>query len=153
SRSDNVASFHTWIVGAVVHGLEFSSFGGFPSWVTAMATSLESIGYDAAIAYNWAALSASTTPGAVMNAAPGVGAQIDQTLGSPPIQPNDVVDLHLIGHSRGADVATIAAGLLDQNSPPLKGGYLKLTLLDPHPARNGPVAYASASNGPIGQLV
>ena len=26
-------------------------------------------------------------------------------------------------------------------------------MLDPHPARNGPVAYDSASNGPIGQLV
>jgi hypothetical protein len=153
SQSVNVASFRTWIIGAVVHGLEFASFGAFPSWVTALASSLESDGYDAAIPYNWAALSASTAPGVVTAAAQGLAAQINQTIANLPIQPNDVVDIHLIGQSRGADVASLAAGLLDWNAPPLQGGYLKLTLLDPHPARNGPVAYDSVSNGPIGQLV
>ena len=153
SQSVNVASFRTWIVAAVVHGLEFSSFGAFPTWVTALASSLKSDGYDAAIPYNWGALSASTAPGAVAAAAQGLAAQMNQAIANLPIQSNDVVDIHLIGHSRGADVVTIAAGLLNWNAPPLEAGYLKLSLLDPHPARNGPVAYESTSNGPIGQLV
>ena len=67
-----------------------------------------------------------------------MAAQIDQAIASLPIQPGDVVDLHLIGHSRGGDVVSLAAGLLDRSAPPLGGGFLELTLLDPHPARNGP---------------
>ena len=63
-----------------------------------------------------------------------------------------MVDVHLIGHSRGGDVVSLAAGLLNRFAPPLAGGFLELTLLDPHPARNGPVAYYSSSTGPIGAL-
>src|SRR5262249_53322482 len=85
--------------------------------------------------------------------AQGLAAQINQTIAKLPTQPNDVVDLHLIGHSRGAVVVTTTAGLLDWNAPPLAGGYLKLTLLDPHPARTSPVAYGSAAKCAIGRLV
>jgi hypothetical protein len=148
-----VASFRTWIVGAVVHGLELSSFGAFPSWVMAMAATLSADGYDAAIPYNWAALSAVPASGAVVTAAQGLAAQIDRTIASLAVQPGDVVDIHLIGASRGGDVVSLAAGLLDWNAPALRDGYLKLTLLDPHPARNDAVAYESSSNGPIGRLV
>src|SRR5205823_10321759 len=87
SQSDNVVSFRTWIVGAVVHGLEFSSFGAFPSWVTTMTSSLLANGYDVAIPYNWAALSASPVAGAVTTAAQGLAAQLNQTIPALPIQP------------------------------------------------------------------
>ena len=49
----------------------------------------------------------------------------------------DVVDVHFIGHSRGTVVVDQAA--LDLNGttdPALRGGYIKMTLLDPHPANN-----------------
>jgi hypothetical protein len=151
--SNDVASFRTWIVGAVTHGLEFSSFGEFPSWVTTMTSSLRADGYDAAIPYDWSALSTVPAPSAIVQASLGLSSQIDQTIARLPVQPNDVVDVHLIGYSRGADVVSMAADLLDWNTTPLRGGYLKLTMLDPHPAHNGPVAYDSVSTGPIGQLV
>jgi pimeloyl-ACP methyl ester carboxylesterase len=150
SKADNVTSFRTWIVGGVTHGLELD--GQFPSWVTSIASGLKADGYDAAIAFNWAQLSAVPAPGSVPAAAQLMAAQISQVIAALPIQANDVVDVHLVGHSRGGDVVSLAAGLLDRSKPPLSGGFLELTLLDPHPARNGPVAYESYSNGPIGTL-
>lgn len=150
SRAMDDASFRTWIVGAVTHGLEFD--GVFPSWVTSMAAGLKADGYDAAIAFNWAQLSVVAAAGTAAEAAQGMAARIDQAIASLPIQPGDVVDVHLIGHSRGGDVVSLAADLLDRSAPPLGGGFLELTLLDPHPARNGPVAYYSSSTGPIGAL-
>lgn len=50
----------------------------------------------------------------------------------------DVVDFHFIGHSRGT--VMISQALLEQQArpdPALAGSYIKLTLLDPHPANNG----------------
>ena len=49
----------------------------------------------------------------------------------------DVVDLHLIGHSRGA--VMVSQALLAAAEAPnaaLRGGYVIVTLLDPHPANN-----------------
>jgi hypothetical protein len=150
TKTDNTASFRTWIVGAVTHGLELD--GQFPPWVTMTTAGLTADGYDAVVPFDWARLSASPTPGSVQLAAQGMTAQINQAIASLPLQPGDVVDVHLIGHSRGGDVVSVVAGELNRSAPPLSGGYLKLTLLDPHPARNGPVAYYSSSNGPIGTL-
>jgi hypothetical protein len=150
TKTDNTASFRTWIVGAVTHGLELD--GQFPSWVAMTTSGLTADGYDAVVPFDWAKLSASPTPGSVPLAAQGMTAQINQAIASLPLQPGDVVDVHLIGHSRGGDVVSLVAGELNRSAPPLSGGYLKLTLLDPHPARNGPVAYDSSSNGPIGTL-
>jgi hypothetical protein len=150
SQATDVASFRTWIVGAVTHGLELD--GVFPPWVSSIAAGLKADGYDAAIAFNWAQLSMVAAAGTAAQAAQGMAAQIDQAIASLPVQPSDVVDVHLIGHSRGGDVAALAAGLLDRSAPPLGGGFLELTLLDPHPARNGSVAYYSSSTGPIGAL-
>jgi hypothetical protein len=53
-------------------------------------------------------------------------------------QPNDVVDVHLIGHSRGTVVISQASLRLSANPGPtaVRLGFLKMTILDPHPARN-----------------
>ena len=69
---------------------------------------------------------------------PGAIELIRQTADTIATLPNDVVDLHLIGHSRGAVVISQAALSLNANPGPreLQLGYLKMTLLDPHPARN-----------------
>jgi hypothetical protein len=49
-----------------------------------------------------------------------------------------VVDVHLIGHSRGAVVVSQALLALSAAPGPreLRLGYTQVTLLDPHPARN-----------------
>src|SRR5262249_3469350 len=64
--------------------------------------------------------------------------QIDTAVAALAKNPTDVVDLHLIGHSRGTVVIGQALqDLFDQpgNAPAaLAAGYKKATLLDPHPA-------------------
>ncbi len=149
--NNNTATFRIWVVGAVTSGYEPT--GQLPAWVTQMTTSLNADGYDAAIPFDWAALSALPKPGMTTLAAQGLSAQIGQTVNAlPGRQPTDVVDVHLIGFSRGGSVVAQTAGILPTNVPPLQGGFLKLTLLDPHPARNEAVPYVSVSSGPIGQL-
>ena len=47
------------------------------------------------------------------------------------------MDLHLIGHSRGAVVISQALGdLVGTTDPVLAGGYKLMTVLDPHPGNN-----------------
>jgi hypothetical protein len=49
--------------------------------------------------------------------------------------PGDVVDINFIGHSRGAVVVSeVLQDLVGTHDPALAGGYMELTLLDPHPA-------------------
>jgi hypothetical protein len=46
-----------------------------------------------------------------------------------------VVDINFIGHSRGAVVISeVLQDLNGTNDPALRGGYMEMTLLDPHPA-------------------
>jgi hypothetical protein len=68
---------------------------------------------------------------------------------------NSVVDVNLIGHSRGADVVTqVSRQLANSSVPQLRDGYLELTLLDPHPANNHwPNNAQSASVGFILPLI
>jgi hypothetical protein len=150
TKADNSASFRIWVVGAVVHGAQLD--GQFPSWVTSMTTALQADGYDAAIPFNWAAASSFRDGGVVSAEGFLLRDAVDQAAVGLPTQPNDVVDVHLIGFSRGASVVTEAASLLDRSTAPLSGGYLKLTLLDPHAATNLGVPEFSSSSGPIGTL-
>jgi hypothetical protein len=152
SPTDSFATFRIWIVGAVTHG--YQPTGQFPSWVQSTADAMKTAGYDSTVAFDWAAASALPISGVVPQAAQAMTALVNQAITSLPVGPNDVVDVHLIGHSRGGDVVSLVAGILqtERSQPPLAGGYIKLTLLDPHPSRNGPVAYYSSSNGPIGVL-
>ncbi len=63
---------------------------------------------------------------------------------------HDVIDVQLIGHSRGTSVVGQAMQeLLDNlSSQPLalQEGYFELTLLDPHPANIDTVKDVSISN-------
>jgi hypothetical protein len=61
------------------------------------------------------------------------------------VSPTDVIDTHWIGHSRGAVVNGQALAAMAQNgtmSASMAGGWVKMTMLDPHPAKNG-------ANGPL----
>jgi hypothetical protein len=138
SETNNTATFRTRVLGVVTHG--FTLLGALsvspPSWITSMANSLKSQGYDRTIAYDWTALSNLPISGMVDLAAQGMVHQIDQALDQmKALYPNDVIDVQLIGHSRGADVVSEAASMLQGNSI-VEQGTLRLTLLDPHPASN-----------------
>jgi hypothetical protein len=150
-------------VGAVTHGLQLD--GQFPAWVGATADALRQAGYDAAISFDWAALSNVPSQGmaalAGQRLAAAVANAVRQILPQP--DPGVVVVLHLIGHSRGAVVisqavpdlqALVQTGAL----PQLQGGRLRLTFLDPHPAHNthsfgvSSKAWYSAADGPLGRV-
>jgi hypothetical protein len=138
SATNNTASFRTRFLGVVTHG--FNLFGGLsfdsPTWITTMANELKAEGYDDTIAFNWTALSNLPVPGMVDLAASELVSQIDSTLARmKALYPNDVIDVMMIGHSRGADVVTEAASMLQGNAI-VNQGTLQLALLDPHPATN-----------------
>jgi pimeloyl-ACP methyl ester carboxylesterase len=149
AKANNTATFRKWVVSAVTHGVELDN--AFPAWVGDTAANLYTQGYDVAIPFDWAQFSGIPAPvtGQVAQAMAGAVGQVIQAL---PLGPGDVVDIHLIGHSRGGGLITQAAAILPTDAPPLAGGFLKLTLLDPHPTRNGEVLLFSSSGGPIGTL-
>lgn len=154
-----VAEFRTFVIGAVVHGLEYTP--GPPAWGSVMANSLKADGYDVAIPFDWSNISSLPIPGMTTLAGQELAAEVAGAVQglAPKLGPNDVIDLHLIGHSRGTVVISQAAldlqgmeqgGLL----PQLRAGWQKLTFLDPHPANLASTLTptSSASTGPIGQI-
>jgi hypothetical protein len=158
--SNDVAEFRTYVVGAVTHGLELSL--ETPEWVYQMADALVTQDhYDAAIPFDWSLYSSLPVQGATQLAGALMAAKIATTIEnlSPPPGPNDVVDLQLIGHSRGGVVISQAGldlQILENNGflPQLKAGFLEMTFLDPHPANNNtPTNWYSASPGLLGQAV
>jgi hypothetical protein len=144
--TNNTASFETHVLGVVVHGLDFNLQGRIPGWETRVATALQQVdGYQAALAFNWVRASYLPLPGLAVRAGDRlerqVAAEADQLAAQ---HPGDVVDVNFIGHSRGA--AVISRALQDQvgtTDPALAGGYVEMTLLDPHPANNlfGPFSF------------
>lgn len=159
--TNDMAFFRTFIVGAVTHGLEFRP--GTPPWILATAAELKQDGYDDAIAFDWSGFSNLPEPGVTQAAGQVMTVQLMAAINKLPLSPNDVVDVHLIGHSRGAVVISqvgLNLQFLEQHGllAPVQAGFLKMTFLDPHPAHNvhtygNPTqTYFSASSGPIGQL-
>jgi hypothetical protein len=133
------ASYRNFVIGAVSVGYDPSALGqsSVPQdWVNVMAQSLVQAGYDAALPFGWA--SGLASPQAIVDAGNNLTSQVLQLVARLPLAPNDVVDVHLIGHSRGAVVISEAMQqLLGTDIPQLEHGYLKMTLLDPHPANRG----------------
>jgi hypothetical protein len=160
SDTNDVASFRTFVVGAVAHGYEATP--GLPAWVNGIAKGLTHDGYDVAIPFNWSSTSNTPLPGQAVAAGLKLANEIAKDVAKLPLGPNDVIDLQLIGHSRGAVVISQAALDLQameqassfSNSKALRSGFLKLTFLDPHPANNGnpQQAWYSASGGSLGRL-
>jgi pimeloyl-ACP methyl ester carboxylesterase len=154
NTQNDLASFRIWTIGGVTHG--FSPTGQFQTWVAPMANDLELAGYDDAIAFNWALASSLPQPGMATAAAEGMADQVVQEIESLPskgFRTGDVVDVHLIGHSRGGGVVSLAAGLLPSDLPPgwrSSLNFLKLSLLDPHPAGPASDSFQSSSEGPLG---
>ena len=128
------ASFRTFVVGVLTHGgLQDKHAKGAPLWERAMAGALRREGYDAVIPFNW--VSSSSHPGAAAQEGLRLARRIRDVVGQFPAA--DPVDLHLIGHSEGAVVNTVALGRLSTQTPPqIRAGYVEDTLLDPHAANN-----------------
>jgi hypothetical protein len=145
------ASFRTYTIGIVTHGgLQNTHWKDGPKWQVETAAILQQQGYDAVIAYNW--IAASDLPGRAAMQGPRLASEILAAASQFPA--SDPVDLHFIGHSEGAVVNTQAlVSLESQMTPQLKAGYIKDTLLDPHPANNAILGQEySVTSGPLGML-
>jgi hypothetical protein len=84
--------------------------------------------------------------------------EIQAAVGRMNPSPTDVIDAHWIGHSRGAVVIGQALALASQNGTlpaPMTRGWVKMTMLDPHPAKNGPTGPLCSFDwqSPIGWLL
>ncbi|HVK11063.1 MAG TPA: hypothetical protein VM597_20000 [Gemmataceae bacterium] len=135
-EGNNAASFRKLALSGIAHG--FTLTGQVPAWMEPMAQALEAKGYDAVIRYEWLALSQNPVPGGAVIAGQDLAARVRAAAAALAVRPGDVVDLHLIGHSRGTGVVSQALLGLDQVPGPraLQLGYTTQTLLDPHVARN-----------------
>ncbi len=153
NSSDNTASFETHVLGVVVHGYDSNLLlGTLPHWVTNMAAALQQTdGYQSAIAFNWVRSSGLPLPDQATRAGDRLEQQVVARANQLAAQhPGDVVDVNFIGHSRGTVV--ISRALQDQvgtTDPALAGGYVQMTLLDPHPASN---AFSQLSFIPFSRL-
>jgi hypothetical protein len=141
--SNNTASFETHVLGVVVHGLDLDPLllllNTPPAWEVQMASALQQQdGYEAVIPFNWVGLSFLPFPGVTELAAGQLAQQVVATAdGLASQHPGDVVDVNFIGHSRGNVVVSQALqALAGTSDPALRGGYLQMTMLDPHPAND-----------------
>lgn len=141
ASSVNTASFETHVLGVIAHGLELDPllwyFNTVPAWETQMATALQQYdGYQAVIPFNWVRLSILPFPQAIQIASNELYQQVVAESNQLASQhPGDVVDINFIGHSRGTVVVSeVLQDLVGTNDPALSGGYMQMTLLDPHPA-------------------
>ena len=148
-EADNTASFRKHVLGVVTHGgIQPEDWIYGPAWQLRMGKNLRAEGYDHVIAFNW--VSESRTPGAAVKQVPRLFKAI--LFAASQFPASDPVDLHLIGHSEGTVINSLAALRLRDEAPPsLEAGYLKVTMLDPHAANNAVAGQQySVSNGLLG---
>jgi hypothetical protein len=140
NTANNTASFETHTLGVIVHGIEFNFFRPTtPAWETQMATALQQVDhYEAVIPFNWVQGSLMPFPGQTTKAASQLTQQVLAEVNQLAAQhPGDVVDVNFIGHSRGDVVISQALQDLEGvNDPTFHGGFIQMTMLDPHPANN-----------------
>jgi hypothetical protein len=135
------ASFQTHVLGVIAHGLEADPSllltGQTPPWELLMAADLQIFdGYEAVIPFNWVGLSVIPSPLAMRLASTLLYFQVVAEAKLLAQQhPGDVVDINFIGDSRGTVVVSeVLQDLVGTTDPALQGGYMQMTLLDPHPA-------------------
>ncbi len=148
------ADYQTITIGLVTHG--FDSEDVPPAWVGQIASTLKSFGYDDTIAFDWAVASHTPQSGEGVQSGINAAGLIEQYIngtnsqGQPNVPANAVVDIQMIGHSRGSVVITQAMQTLQDDLakiPQAKGGFWELTYLDPHPSHGtNVVPFSSASS-------
>jgi hypothetical protein len=157
SASVNNVSFETHVLGVIAHGLESDLLllieNQVPAWETQMAAALQQQdGYQAVIPFNWVRLSVLPFPFAIQRASSELTQQVTAEANQLAAQhPGDVVDINFIGHSRGTVVISeVLQSLVGTSDPALRGGYMEMTLLDPHPANPAFSQFSAASFLPGG---
>ncbi|MFO0907095.1 MAG: hypothetical protein U0794_01795 [Isosphaeraceae bacterium] len=142
------AEFRSYSIAVVSHGgIQNPNWASIPKWEGVMAHGLREQGYDAVIPFNWVKVS-----GKAGYARPQGIRMSRQILQAAAGFPADApVDLHVIGHSEGAVVASQALARLEpQMTPNLRNGFIQVTLLDPHAANTGvPGQQYSTGHGPV----
>jgi hypothetical protein len=140
NEGNNTAFFRKVALGAVVHGFTVAGVPG--DWHAQMAAEMQAEGYDYVLPFVWIPLSQTPAPNATAIAGETLANFV--RLAAPVLAPGpfDVVDVHLIGHSRGASVVsqTFQSLMLNPGPRSVQFGFFKETMLDPHVARNfGPL--------------
>jgi hypothetical protein len=142
------ASFETHVLGVIAHGSEFDPLQMLlnqpPPWESLMAADLQKYdGYQAVIPFNWLRLCLLPFPSAIETASNMLYQQVVSEADQLAAQhPGDVVDINFIGDSRGTVVVSQALqALVGTTDPALQGGYMQMTLLDPHPANESDLLY------------
>ena len=124
-----------------------------------MAQDLQSIdGFDRVIPFDWSATPNLPIPGVTQAEGSLLATAIVLTADVAVLsdgRPGDVVNLDVIGHSRGSVVISQALqDLVGTTDSVLDGGYKAMTMLDPHPANNSfATQTASFGNNTFSQLV
>lgn len=154
-ETNNQAEFRKYALAVIVHGLTF--YEGPPEWVDLIAASLTDRGYDLVVPVDWAMRSRVIWPGVPQSVGAGLAHDLKAAVAELPARPQDRVDVHWIGHSRGTVVvsqALLAWGRDAQLPDSIKSGWMKVTYLDPHPAknRNPPLISVNRLN-PLGPLL
>jgi hypothetical protein len=151
-NEDNAASFRKYVIGVVTHGLLPLGYpqSVFSDWVGPMAASLKAapVNYDDSIAFNWSSLSRVPLPGITTFEGLSLAALVRAHAQQLGVGSNDAIDVHFIGHSRGAVVIGIAAWALNVHAgmSQLQAGFTRMTMLDPHPANPATASWYSAPN-------
>jgi len=137
----DTASFRVYVIAAVVPGFGESDPSTPPQWVQDMAAALHTPqngpGFYQVIPFGWQSLA--PTPGLAVQAGITLADEIKtaaQTMSKNlHLKSTDVIDVTLIGHSRGTVVIGVAMQQLETGViPQLKHGYREMLLIDPHPA-------------------
>jgi hypothetical protein len=141
-------SFRKHAIAVVTHGYEPS--GTFPhDWIDPMVASLLADGFEQVLPFDWALASTIIGPGVAV----AEGGLLAATVAQMVRQFGDAapVDAQFIAHSRGAAVVSSALTALENyDLPTLGAGFVKMTLLDPHPGNNNPPSLFSYLPGVFG---
>lgn len=155
NEANNITQFRKVTLAVIVHGLTF--FDAPPEWEALLAETLRGLNYDDVLEADWAQLSRQVRPGAPQQFAEELLVTLMERIDALETGDNDRVDLHWIGHSRGAVVVSEALRMFPSKMEQpaiLRGGWQKVTLLDPHPAVNrDPEQISINTFFPLGALV
>jgi hypothetical protein len=157
--------FRFWLVGAVTHGYvgtipavlnsevptDFS--GDTQTFVDEYADSLLHEGYNAVVPFHWEYYADRAIPNQPVQQGLLMEKQVVNAAFSLGAGTNDVIDVNLIGWSRGTIVVNSALTALNTDADAPAGvqrGFICETLVDPHPANNNISGYSIyTGNNPI----
>ncbi len=155
NEDNNATMFRKYSLAVIVHGLTFYDVP--PAWVDLMATALIEEGYDAVLPADWAVISHAIRTGVPQEFGATLVDDVLDRIAEMELGPQDRVDVHWIGHSRGMVVVSQSLLVWSQttNLPAtVSGGWVKVTALDPHPAKNRPAKLMSVNHlNPLGPLL